>query len=139
MFEDALAYGSATALNRPFSEVLAPDLDDDARLFYERMSRDIAVVAALVERPSEADAIGRALLDALTATAPARAAAWCRLYRSISVLVAGSPCDPAENARRKPASALGRLWQFARENGDLDMPRFPDAACTARGRATVGA
>jgi hypothetical protein len=139
MFEDTLVYCPATALNRPFFEVLASDLDDDARLLYERMSLDIAVVAALVERPSAADAIGRTLLDALTAAAPARGAAWRRLYRSISVLVAGSPCDPTENARREPASALGRLWQFVRENGDLDMPPFPDAACTARGRATVGA
>jgi hypothetical protein len=108
-------------------------------LLYERMSLDIAFVAALVERPSAADAIGRTLLDALTATAPARAAAWRRLYRAISVLVAGSSCDPAENARREPASALCRLWQFVRENGDLDMPPFPDAARTARGRVPVGA
>jgi hypothetical protein len=139
MFEDTLAYWPATGLNRTFSEVLALGLEDDARLFCERMSLDIAVVAALVERPSVADAIGRTLLEALTAAAPSRAAAWRRLYRAISVLVAGSPCDPAENARRKPVSALGRLWQFVRENGDLDMPPFPNAARKVRGRVAAGA
>jgi hypothetical protein len=139
MFEDTLAYWPATGLNRPFSELLAPDLDDDARLFYERMSLDIAVVAALAERPSVADAIGRTLLEALTTAAPARAAAWRRLYRAIAVLVAGNPWEPAENTRRVPTTAFGRLWQFVRENRDLDMPAYPDAARVARGRAAAGA
>jgi hypothetical protein len=59
MFEDTLTYHPGTLLNQPFSELLAADLEDDARDLYARMASDIAVVAISVDRAPEAPAIVR--------------------------------------------------------------------------------
>jgi hypothetical protein len=144
MFEETLAYWPENALNRPFSELLALaaelDLEDDAGRFYARMASDIAIVSALAGRPALAAAIGRTLLEALKIVPPARAAAWRRLYRSISGLAAGCPGEAApENARGERFTALGRLRQFLRENRDLDSSPIEDPARTARGRVMAGA
>jgi hypothetical protein len=120
MFEEILAYHSGTHLNRPFSDLLAAELDDDARLFSTRMASDIALVAAGVDRPSHRATIVRTLLMALVAPLPARTAFWRRLYREISVLVAS--CDPEvapEGLRGEVVRALGRLRQFLCENLDI--------------------
>jgi hypothetical protein len=120
MFEEILAYQPGTHLNRPFSELLAAELDDDARLFSARMASDIALVAAGVDRPSHRATIVRTLLMALVAPLPARTAFWRRLYLEISVLVSG--CNPEaapEGLGDEVTRALGRLRQFLCENVDI--------------------
>jgi hypothetical protein len=140
MFEEILAYQPGTHLNRPFSELLAAELDEDARLFSARMASDIALVAAGVDRPSHRATIVRTLLMALVAPPPARTAFWRRLYREISVLVAGCAPEAAPaGLRAEVARALARLRQFLRENPDVaDALAIEELERTVLGRA-VGA
>ncbi|MDB5092576.1 MAG: hypothetical protein JWO85_677 [Candidatus Eremiobacteraeota bacterium] len=120
MFEDMLTYHPGTPLNQPFSELLAADLDDDARRFYARMASDIGVAATGMHRLPQAPAIVRVLLKALVAAPAARAGCWRHLYRNIAALVAG--CDsatPPDALRVGFVRALGRLRGFLSENADI--------------------
>jgi hypothetical protein len=120
MFEDTLTYHPGTLLNQPFSELLAADLDEDARLFYARMASDIGVVATGVDRLPQAPAIVRMLLKALAAAPAARAGCWRHLYRNIAALVAGCDAETAPDALRLEfVRALGRLRRFLAENADI--------------------
>jgi hypothetical protein len=136
MFEDMLTYQFATFLNQPFGELLAANLDDDARQFYARMAADIAFVAISANRPAQAPTITQKLLEALVASPAAREACWRQLYRKISGLVAG--CDPetvAEVRRAEHIRALGRLRQFLSENDDIvDALAFEDVKRTVLGQ-----
>jgi hypothetical protein len=120
MFEDLLAYHCGTHPNRPFSELLAAELDDDTRLFSSRMATDIALVAAGVDRPTHRATIARTLLMALVAPPSPRPAFWKRLYAEIAVLVDG--CDPQAapaDLQADVVNALRRLRQFLAENVDI--------------------
>jgi hypothetical protein len=120
MLEEMLAYQSRTGGTDSFSDLLAADLDDDARLFYGRMAADIAVIAVGVGRPSHQSRIERMLLVALMAPPSSRAAYWRHLYREISALVAGSDPDTvSEFLRADFIRALRPLRQFLYENADF--------------------
>ena len=136
MFEDTLTYHPGTLLNQPFSELLAADLDDDARQFYARTASDIGVVATGVDRLPQAPAIVRMLLKALVAAPAARAGCWRHLYRNISALVAGCDSETAPEALRVDfVRALGRLRGFLSENGDIaDALGIEDLERTVLGR-----
>lgn len=140
MIEDILTYRSGNHLAESFSELLAADLDDDARLLYVRMAADLETVAAGIEPPFHRARIVRMLLVALVAEPPAREAYWRHLYREISALVAGSNgrCASAEIAGDRDG-ALERLRRFLRENLDLaDALAIERLERTALGRS-VGA
>lgn len=135
MLEDMLTYQVESRLVHSFSELLAADLEDDARLLYRRMAADIAVVAAGAGRPWDRVRVARALLGALAAAPSARAGAWRHLYREIAALAAANRPAP-EPAEGEPAEALGRLRAFLRENLDLADPLAPgECERTASGRA----
>jgi hypothetical protein len=120
MFEDTLTYHPGIFLSQPFSELLAADLEDDARLFYVRMASDIGVVATGADRLPQAPALVRVLLKALVAAPPARAGCWRHFYRNVSALVSGCEAETApETLRVEFVRALGRLRQFLSENGDI--------------------
>ena len=70
MIEDMLTYQAGTSLSDPFGDLLAADLDDDARACYERTASDIAVVAAGADQPLASVRAMRTLLAAMAA-APA--------------------------------------------------------------------
>jgi hypothetical protein len=140
MFEDFLAYHAGTHRNRPFSELLAAELDEDARLFSSRMATDIALVAAGVHRPTHRATIVRTLLMALVAPPSPRPAFWQRLYREIAVLV--QDCNPQAapaDLQSDVVRALGRLRQFLGENADIgDALAIEELERSVVGRA-VGA
>jgi hypothetical protein len=137
MFEDTLTYHPGTLLNQPLSELLAADLEDDARQFYARMAADIGVVATGGDRLPQAPALVRVLLKALVAAPPARAGCWRHLYRNISALVAGCDAETAPEALRAEfVRALGRLRAFLFENSDIaDLLAIEDGPGTMLGRA----
>jgi hypothetical protein len=123
MFEDMLAYHPENPLNRRFAELLAADLDDDARQFYVRMAADIEAAAARTGWAADPAAVVQTLLEAVVAAPAARGARWRRLHRQIGVLIAGWPLDNASDDAAGPAVA--RLRAFLRENADLaDPPPF---------------
>jgi len=119
MLEDMLAYEPRNLLNS-FAELLAADLDDDARQFYARMAADVTTVAAGAGRAWRSTGVVQTLLEALAATPAARGGCWRRLYRHIGVLVAD--CAKADEAGDAGVGALTRLRQFLRENADLADP-----------------
>lgn len=96
-----------------FSELLAANLDDDARLLYVMMTADIEHAAGLA-RPGWSPTVCRTLLLALVAAPEAKDACWREVYRQIGVVVASS----AEDAN--PGRA--RLMQFLQENLELADP-----------------
>jgi len=136
MFEDMLTYQSGTLLNQSFCELLAAELDDDARQFYARMASDIGVVAAGGNRPPQLPAIAQTLLEALVAAPATRDACWRQVYRGISGLVAGCNTETvAEVLRADHVRALGRLRQFLWENVDIaDALVIEDVERTALSR-----
>ena len=121
MLEDMLAYRPGSIATPSFAELLAADLDDDARTFHARMTADLALVAAsnTSRSPAWGDP-GRTLLAALAAAPGARETFWRRFYREVTVLAA--ECRP-ENARQPAppelAGALERLRGFLFENRDM--------------------
>ncbi|MDB5027001.1 MAG: hypothetical protein JWO66_690 [Candidatus Eremiobacteraeota bacterium] len=136
MFEDTLTYQPGDLITQTFSELLAADLEDDAREFYAGMATDITVVAAGMDRSPRTTATVRTLLMALAATPAARPSFWRQLYREISVLVAGSDGRIAPGTRRAEfVRPLGRLRGFLSENADLaDTPGAGERRGTALGR-----
>jgi hypothetical protein len=117
MLEEVLAYRSATHLTEPFSDLLAADLDDDARQFYLRMALDLTV---LDEEPAHRNALLRALLAALRADPAGRATAWRHLYREIAAALADRFPDALPVAGDPTLiAALRRLRAFLAENVDL--------------------
>lgn len=120
MFEEMLSYQPPAPLTSLRPDLLAVDLDADARLFFARMAWDIGVLAGGAGRPADEAAIVRLLLEALVSGPAARAAAWRRLYREISFLAVRYPLDAVpEHAREDAILALGRTRQFLRENADI--------------------
>jgi hypothetical protein len=115
-----------------FSELLAADLDDEARQFYARTVSDLTVLGTAVRRSGEAAGVAHTLLTALAAAPAAQSAVWRRVYREIALFV--PVCDPAavaEDLQAPFVRALARLRQFLAENADLgdvpppDRPRRP--------------
>lgn len=120
MLEDLLIYQPGRLLNPAVAELLAADLDDDARHFYAWMAADIRVVSRAVGRLSHRAAIEHTLLEALAAAPAARAGCWRRLYRRLAVLVAAYNAeDVAAEDRPKLSRAAGRLRSFLTENVDI--------------------
>jgi hypothetical protein len=120
MLEDMLAYPSGSLLNPALSELLAADLDDDARHFYARAKSDIRIVARAVGRASHRAPIEQSLLEALVAAPAARPGCWRRLYRRLAVLVGGYAAAAVEaEDRPKLERAVGRLRGFLAENVDI--------------------
>jgi hypothetical protein len=104
-------------LTDPFSELLAADLDEDARQFSLRMALDLTVVD---EEPAHRAALVRAVLAALGAPPATRGAAWRHLYREIAALLADRFPDALPLAGDpKLIGALGRLRAFLAENADF--------------------
>ncbi|HEY4441773.1 MAG TPA: hypothetical protein VGN14_15035 [Candidatus Elarobacter sp.] len=114
-----LAYRSGDLLLRRFSELLAADLDDDARLFYARMAADVAAVADSPGRAAQAAALVQNVLEALVAAPNLQPGCWRRLHRGVAALTAGLPDGPP---------ALARLRAFLDENPDLAEPPCPGLA-----------
>ena len=119
MFEDMLAYQPGALLKGSFAELLAADLDDDARDLFARMAADVETVSATAW-PSYPGGLIRTVLTALAAVPDARPAAWRQLYVEIAALVGGCipEAAPAED-RPSVVRALGRLRQFLAENADI--------------------
>jgi len=123
MLEYMLAYELDGLHIQHLTDLLAADLDEDARQFFTRMAADIGVAAAAAGRTSQ-PLIVRTLLMTLIAAPEAKTASWRHLYRRISYLVAG--CTHVDDP------AIDRLRAFLRENVDLaDSPAYKAFASTA--------
>ena len=115
-----LTYQAGTSLSDPFGDLLAADLDDDARACYERTASDIAVVAAGADQPLASVRAMRTLLAAMAAAPALRPGSWRRLHRDICTLLSGARVETVPDpVRPEFVRALGRLRQFLAENTDL--------------------
>jgi hypothetical protein len=118
MFEDTLQYKGIAPSDS--CHIPSPaDLDADARIFYFRMTSDIAVVAADLDRQGERGRISRDVLAALLAGPEKRAAKWRQLHRSVARLLEGRAYHVPVSRFSDLDGSFARLRSFVAENADL--------------------